>query len=175
MDDAQQTTLESLQTAIQMEIDGREYYQQASQKAENEAGRKLLAQLAKEEDIHRQVFQRIYDSISRKNEWPETPPVADGGQALRTIFGRAINESQTGSKTAETELDAVRTAIDMENRTLDYYRQQSRDAVYPAAREFYLALAGQEAEHARLLLDYFEYLTNPAAYFVNTEHPSLDG
>lgn len=175
MDEAQRATLEALQTAIQMEVDGKQFYLDASRKTTSGAGRKLLAQLSKEEDMHRQVFQQIYDSLSRENKWPETPPLADGGQALRTIFGRAVSELKTTEKAAKSELESVQKAIDMENRTLDFYREQGRNALYVEEGTFYQSLASQEAEHARLLLDYFEFLSDPAAYFVNTEHPSLDG
>lgn len=63
----QDKTLEAIRIAIDMENDGKEYYQQASQESSNEVGRKLLQSLALEEDIHRQkfvemslVFQYIY-------------------------------------------------------------------------------------------------------------------
>ena len=56
----QEKTVKALQTAIQMEIDGKAYYLEASRKSGNEMGRKLLASLAAEEDIHRAVFEKIY-------------------------------------------------------------------------------------------------------------------
>jgi rubrerythrin len=49
----QNKTLEALQIAIQMEIDGKEYYLKASQESSNELGKKLLQALAAEEDTHR--------------------------------------------------------------------------------------------------------------------------
>jgi hypothetical protein len=36
-------------------------------------------------------------------------------------------------------------------------------------------LAAQEGEHHLILLDYYEFLKDPAAWFVQKEHPSLDG
>ena len=54
----QDKTPEALQIAIQMEIDGKEYYLRASQESSNELGKKLLQSLAAEEDIHRQKFVR---------------------------------------------------------------------------------------------------------------------
>ena len=43
-------TLKAVQTAIQMEIDGKEYYLKASQGSSNEMGKKLLQTLAAEEN-----------------------------------------------------------------------------------------------------------------------------
>ena len=49
----QSKTLDALQTAIQMEIDGKAYYEKMSQLAGNEHGAKLFQALAREEDYHR--------------------------------------------------------------------------------------------------------------------------
>ena len=53
----QARTMKALQTAIQMEIDGKAYYLKASQQSGNELGKKLFRTLAAEEDIHRQEFE----------------------------------------------------------------------------------------------------------------------
>ncbi|GAI26187.1 unnamed protein product, partial [marine sediment metagenome] len=41
--------------------------------------------------------------------------------------------------------------------------------------DFYETLAAEEREHHLILLDYYEYLKDPAGWFVKKEHPSLDG
>ena len=82
----QEETMQALQVAIKMEIDGKEFYLKAGQESGNEPGKKLLTSLAAEEDIHRKVFEEIYDAIRRKNTWPSTDFQHDGGKGLRTIF-----------------------------------------------------------------------------------------
>ena len=49
----QSETLKALKIALQMEIDGKKYYQKASQSSNNALGKELLQSLADEEDIHR--------------------------------------------------------------------------------------------------------------------------
>jgi len=65
--------------------------------------------------------------------------------------------------------------MEMENKTFDFYKSRGGKASYDVERQFYEALAVQEEEHYRVLLDYYEFLKNPAAWFVQKEHPSLDG
>lgn len=175
MVDEQDKTLEALQIAIQMEVDGKEFYLKASQESSNELGKKLLQSLAAEEDIHRQKFSEIYNSISSKKDWPETHFQPDGGRRLRTIFAQAIEKGSKDVKALNTELDAVQTAMEMENKTHDFYKGQGRITNYDAERAFYETLAAEEREHHLVLLDYFEYLKDPAAWFVKKEHPLLDG
>ncbi len=168
-------TLEALQTAIQMEIDGKEYYLKASQESSNELGKKLLQSLATEEDIHQQKFKEIYNAIRNQQAWPMTDFQPQGGKGLRTIFARATEGMGSDIKSHATELDAVQTAMDMENKTFDFYKSQGKNANYAAEREFYETLAAEEREHHLILLDYYEFLKNPAGWFVKREHPSLDG
>jgi len=171
----QDKTLEALQIAIQMEIDGKEYYLKASQESSNEMGKKLLQSLAAEEDIHRQKFEEIYNAIRSKKAWPETDFQHDGGKRLRTLFAKAIKEIGSNVKAPATELDAVQTAMGMENKTYDFYTNQGKGATSDAERDFYQTLAAEEREHHSVLLDYYEYLKDPAGWFVKKEHPSLDG
>jgi len=171
----QEKTLQALQLAIKMEIDGKEFYLKASQESSNELGKKLLNSLAAEEDIHRKVFEGIYDAIGRKNTWPGIDFQPDGGRGLRTIFARATEGIDSDIKASATEIDAVQTAMAMENKTYDFYKSLSQKATYSAERDFYDALAAQEREHHLILSDYYEYLKDPAAWFVKAEHPSLDG
>ncbi len=168
-------TLEALQIAIQMEIDGKAYYLKASQESSNELGKKLLHSLATEEDTHRQKFEEIYSAISSKKAWPRTDFQPDGGKRLRTIFARATEGIGSNTKAPATELEAVKTAMDMENKTFDFYKSQGKKAAYDAEKDFYQTLAAEEREHHLVLLDYYEYLKEPAAWFVTKEHPSLDG
>ena len=168
-------TLEALQIAIQMEIDGKEYYLKASQESSNQLGKKLLQTLAAEEDFHRQKFEEIYEAIRSKKAWPKTDFQPDRGKRLRTVFGKAVQEMGSNVKAPATELDAVKTAMDMESKTFDFYDSQSQNATYKAEREFYQTLAAEERGHHLLLIDYYEYLKDPASWFVSKEHPSLDG
>jgi len=171
----QDKTLEALQIAIQMEIDGKEYYLKASRESSNELGKKLLQSLAAEEDTHRQKFEEIYDAVRNKKAWPEVNFQPDRGKRLRTIFATAIEEMSPNIKFLTTELDFVQTAMDMENKTYDFYKSQGEKAKYDAERSFYETLAAEEREHHLVLLDYYEYLKDPAGWFVKSEHPSLDG
>jgi len=171
----QDKTLEGLQIAIQMEIDGKEHYLKASKESDNELGRKLLQSLSAEEDIHRQKFEEIYEAVRSKKAWPTTDFEPDGGKRLRTIFARASEEIGTSVKVVNTEFDAIKIAMDMETKTYDFYKSQSKEATYDAERDFYEALATEEREHHLILLDYYEYLKDPAGWFVTKEHPSLDG
>ena len=171
----QDKTVAGLQIAIQMEIDGQEFYLKAARASRNDLGRKLLERLAAEEEIHRQKFEKIYEAIRSQKGWPVVDFQPDGGRTLRTVFARALEEGGARLKARPSELAAVKTAREMEAKTYDFYQSQSQKATYDAERRYYETLAGEEQEHNLILTDYGEYLQNPAGWFVKKEHPSLDG
>jgi rubrerythrin len=175
MPDEQKETLKALETALQMEIDGKEFYLKASDASKNKLGKDLLKKLAAEEDIHRTVFQGIYDSIKSKRGWPDMKYRGDGGQGLRTIFAVALENMKKHTPALKEELDAVKTGMDLENKTLDFYNARSKKTTLEAEKQLYDALAMQESEHHRVLLDYYEFLKNPAGWYVQKEHTSVDG
>lgn len=171
----QNRVLEALQAAIKMETDGKKFYLRASAQSSNDAGKKLLKTLAAEEDIHRQNFEAIYEALRNKKGWPNIAVKPDAGKGLRTVFNEAAGRLGKAAKALASEIGAVQTAMDMENKSYDFYRSQLKAATSDAAKSFYEALSAQEKEHHRLLLDYFEFLKDPAAWFVKAEHHSLDG
>ncbi len=110
-----------------------------------------------------------------KKAWPVTDFQPDGGKRLRTIFVKTTEKTGANIKALATELDAVQTAMAMENKTYDFYKSQGGNATHSAERDFYHTVASEEREHYLILLDYYEYLKDPAGWFATKEHPSLDG
>jgi rubrerythrin len=175
MGNDQEKTVKALQISIQMEIDGKEFYLQTSQKSSNKMGEKLLHSLAEAEDVHRQKFIEIYDVIRSEKVWPKVTLEPDGAQNLKTVFALATEEMAPTSKPMAEELDALQTAMSMENKSLDFYEEQKAEAGDDTERNFYETVAAEERQHHIVLADYYEFLTDPAGWFVRKDHPSLDG
>ena len=174
MSQEQEATLAGLQIALKMEEDGKAFYLKASQTSGNPLGKKLFKNLAAEEDIHREVFKKIYDKIKNKKQWPDVTFTADGGKHLKTVFAEALEKIDKEFKPEQSELEDIRTGIAMENKTLDFYRKQKETAA-GAEKQLYEELTMQESEHSRLLQDYYEFYNNPTGYYTLKEHLSVDG
>ena len=170
----QDKTIKALQTAIQMEIDGKKFYVNAASGSKNVIGRKLLSQLAEEEEIHRNVFKNIYDAIQSRHSWPKVELRLPDKARLSNLFTET--ESVAGEKLSDitSEMDIVRTARQMEANTYDFYTLRSQNATAKAEKELYNMIAEQEQQHNLALADYYEFLQNPAGWYVKKEHPNLD-
>lgn len=171
----QNQTLAVVKFAIQMEIDGKEYYQKASRQSDNKVGTELFEWLANEEDKHRQIFGGIYNTIRKQRAWPEVNFQPRKGAILDTVFSKEMKVAATTVKASSSELDSIAKAMEMENKTKEFYKSQDQKAGYDAEKKLYSALAAEEEGHYLTLVDYREYLIDPAGYFRKAEHHSLDG
>jgi rubrerythrin len=169
------SALKALETAIHMELDGRQFYLEAGRSSKNELGRQLFESLAAEEDIHRKRFEEIYQAIRGRQNWPSPPLSHDHSLDLKTIFAQAVGRISGDTKAAASELEAVQIAMEKENSSYDFYKERASKAGYKAEKEYYQALAAEERHHYLVLVDYQEYLSDPVTWFTNKEHPSLDG
>lgn len=175
MDKEQARALEVLESAVRMEIDGKEFYQKASQKSSNRLATGLFEQLASEEDVHRKKFEEIYEVLKRGQNWPDVDPPSEQGRKLKSLFAEATRALGDKTEVGESELEAIKTAMDMEIQSYDLYRSRSEQSTLPVEKRFYEALAGEERGHHLALVDSYEYLTDPAGWATKTEHWFMDG
>ena len=168
------TMMEILQSAIQMEIDGKEFYQQASQQS-GKLSRQLFERLASEEDEHRKKFEEIYEALKKGQEWPAVEAPSFGGKRLKTIFAEASKELGNQIDPSQSELDAIKQAMNMELKSYELYRSRGQQSAFPLERRFYQSLAAEERGHYLALVDSYEYLTDPAGWFTVKEHWTLEG
>lgn len=163
----------ALKTAIQMEILGRDFYLKASKNCGNEPGRKLFRTLAREEGAHRRDFEKIYNAIRLEHAWPDTVITAEKPPPKLRLSGITAEVCRM-VKPEEAEIEAVKTAIKMENTSYDFYRNRITRASYPAEKEFFTSVSAAENGHRLALIEYLEFLEDPTGYFVSKEHPTLD-
>jgi rubrerythrin len=175
MTTGQEKTTQALWYAIQMEIDGKKFYLKASRDSRIEPGKKLLETLATQEDYHRQKLEEIYENIRKANTWPVVDFNSDGGKALRTIFAMELNTPAQVKKATKTEIEVVQKAMQMEDKSYDLYHERFEQSTKGIEKDFYETISAEERQHKLILLDYFEYLQDPAGWFVKAEHHSLDG
>jgi len=175
MDDEQARALEVLQSALNMEVQGKEFYLKASQESNNRLARELFERLAEEEDVHRQTFEEIYAALKGGQNWPDIEPPCDQGRKLKSLFAEATATLGGKIEVAESELEAIKLAMDMEARSYKLYHSRGEESTFPVERRFYEALAAEERGHRLALLDSYEYLKDPAGWFTRSERWSLDG
>lgn len=173
MIEGQQEVLEALRFAMQMELDGKEHYLKAGREANDRLGKELFQWLAGEEDKHWRRFEQIYESLRKDKGWPYIEVKPEAGRGWVNLFSGQVTKG--GLKDTGGGLDAVAKAMEMEEKSRQYYEAQSQRTLPEVAKKFYSALAAEERGHYLALVEYREYLIDPAGWFRKAEHHSLDG
>ena len=172
--EAAQKALEILQSAMNMEKDGREFYLKAAQDSKSSMAKNLFDVLAKEELVHQEIIGEIYEALKSGNQWPEVRITPVHSQNSENIFSAALKDPQQ-QKAASDDLEAVGIALNMEEKSFKLYSGRAKESDAPLEKEFYQALAHEEQKHIVSLRDPEEYLTDPEGWFMARQHITLDG
>ena len=113
--------------------------------------------------------------LKRGKNWPDVEPPSEKGKGLKSLFAEATKALGSKFKVAESELEAIKIAMDMEVKSYNLYNSRSEESALPVEKRFYETLAGEERGHHLALLDSYEYLSDPTGWFTKREHWSLDG
>lgn len=174
MEKAQEKVLQALQLALQMEQEGKQYYQKSIDKCVSKFSKDLLTWLTAEEDKHQEKFKKIYDSVVAEKGWPKIATTPDAGLWLKTTFKESIRAEKPAAD-CKSDIYIMEKAMELENKTHSLYSERGSAAENDAEKRFYTAIAGEEMAHYLALVNYREYLLDPSSYFVKTERHSLDG
>jgi len=92
----------------------------------------------------------------------------------KKLLQSLATEEDTHRQKFEEIYDAIQTAMDIENKTCDFYKSQAEKANYDAETDFYDTLATEEREHHLILLDYLRISQRPGR-LVCQQRTSLSG
>ncbi len=166
----------ALETALQMEAEGKKFYLDAAASGGTPVLTKFFTRLAADEDQHAQKAREIYDAIKANRGWPASETVFKHATTLKSVLDEAfVDMDARPVKPAETELDAFKMAMALEDKSYTFYKTRLEEAESPHEKSFYKALTGEERMHYLALLDSFEYLSNPQGWFTRKERWGLDG
>jgi len=165
--------LNALQVALKMERDGRQFFLDARDKATHPLARETFASLADWELEHMRIIKRFHASLKDTGKWESAESLqsrkGEAIQAFKTVFQEAREHIDETVKAEAGDLEAYRTARDMEGKIAVFYQEQASESSDENARLFYDFMADQEQEHYQILDNALQYLENPAQWFEQGE------
>ena len=141
----QEYMLQALKDAVQMELEGRQFYLEAARKVQNPGVRQGPWS----------IWRNRKSTISRRstkstgtwrrtrpgpNPWP--PSARPSTNPLSAFWPWLRRTRKTGGK---DDLQVLRTGIQMEDCSIDYYTKLARESKNPLARRFFLSVAHEVA------------------------------
>lgn len=166
--------LTAVKTAIQLEMDGEEYYRQAAEKSTTPFGQKLFSQLADEEKNHLEKVEEIYKVLEKQLQWPEKLGLVPPSAAIYDVFKKATGKLKDKAPAESSDLEAIKTAMKMEEKSIALYDGLATRAPGSDTKRFFVLLSYEERGHYLALFDAYDYLIDPAAWLEKKEKIMLD-
>lgn len=171
----EQERLNALDVALNNEMREREFYLNNAKRTRNEVGRAMFQKIADEELEHYERLKQLHETWKKREIWPETVPLKVEDTIVKDVLVDMVKKTEKMPIKDDDDLKAIRTAIDFEAKGAAYYAKIRDEVTDLREKEFFDLLSKIEHEHYLSLKDTEEYLTNPASWYVKSEHHGLDG
>jgi rubrerythrin len=166
--------LNDLKTAIQMEQDGKKFYEEAAQKAKSQGTAEIFQYLAKGEVYHILKIEEIYEALEKDPNWTESMCEFNASAEDPKIFSAALAKGNMGAGDAD-DIKALEVGIQMETKSIEFYQRLARQAHDDKERRFLMSLINEERGHYNNLIDYRNFLIDPADWYYIHEGQNVDG
>jgi rubrerythrin len=170
----QEYMLQALKDAVQMELEGRQFYLEAAKKVTSPGVRQILEYLAESEKYHIEKFNEIYRGLEKDPAWTESMAAFSPPKHEAYVCVLAMTKAEQGAG-GKDDLQALITGIRMEECSIDYYTKLARETPNPLARRFFMSVAHEERAHYLALMDMHNYLTLPEDWFYVKQMGMVDG
>ncbi|HVN71685.1 MAG TPA: ferritin family protein [Desulfomonilia bacterium] len=173
MDEKQR--FDALETALQNELNEREFYLKHASRTNNAIGRSMFLRIADDELEHYQRLKELHAAWKRKDKWPDTVPLTVKTTNILSVLKELIRKAGESPEADRDDLEAIRIAADFETKGNEAYLALSKSVTDNKEKAFFELLASMEREHYLSLKDAEEYFKDPASWFTRKEHHGLDG
>ena len=121
--------IDGLKQALQMEKDGKAYYEKAKEKTDSELGKKIFDYLIKAEESHIKKIKQLYESLEQTGNWPGRILPRDSEKKVENIFSEALGTLGEKVKGTTDDIEALKLAADMETKGKKFYESRAETTV----------------------------------------------
>ncbi|HOX05970.1 MAG TPA: ferritin family protein [Planctomycetota bacterium] len=159
-----------LETARNTERDGKKFYEEAAAKTSNPLAAKMFESLAEAEEKHIEIIDALAAGRLRITAYS-----GEFAEALRNVFEDMPESVKARAASTPDDIEALKVGVEMEDKSLAFYRKWAKSAVSQEARKLCERLAAEEEDHWKILSGTIEYLEDSGNWFMAQEHWSFDG
>jgi rubrerythrin len=152
--------------AMQMELDGRNFYLDLAGKAEDKGVQQILEMLAGDEMKHYTVLEEMR---AKKPKMVDTKILNNA----KNVF-KEMKEKDEGKLFPSAQIDLYRKALEIEEKSRNFYLDKSKEVAEPFQKSLFGRIAAEEKKHYVLLESIIEYVSKPKTWLENAEWYHLD-
>ncbi|TAH62816.1 MAG: rubrerythrin [Anaerolineaceae bacterium] len=154
--------MNTLEFAIQMEKEGRQYYLEQAEKNQDNALNKVFNILADSEKEHEELL------LKRLNKEEYTLKEDDSLNDIKSVF-HGLKDYEASAIRNTTQLDVYRLAVEIEEKSIDLYKDMLKDADNDNDKKLFEFLLKEENQHLILFDELVKMLTRPEEWVESAE------
>ncbi len=148
--------------AMKMEKEGEDLYREFAREAPMEGLKTVFNWLAEQENIHYNAFKRLKD----KKEFKLNPASFWGN--VKNLFAN-WKKNKPGFNFNISQVDVYRKGLDIEQKSIDFYTEQSKKTNNSNEKKILLKIAYEEKCHYEILQNIISFVTKPDTWVENAE------
>jgi len=161
--------VEALKYALNFEEKGEKIYRDIAENSDDDFVKNIFNGLADDEVVHENVIKKY---IEGKADFAELKKVT---LDPKRFFGTVTEEFKQRAKMHGAELKPFDTGVELEKKSIAYYKEQLKKASTEESKKFFEFLIKQEEFHLKNLQEAKDFLGDPENFYVEFERWSLEG
>jgi rubrerythrin len=159
-----------LRNAIAMEIEGKAFFEEATEKVKHQRAKETFLSLVKQEQRHIDILNAELSRLSAGKNWASLSDVRELASTYHRVSVFKDKEIKRIKLSADAgELEVLKVGIEVEKKSIEYYRAAGAQTKDLNAREIFNWLVGEEAGHLTILSAEYEYRTKSGFYYDSME------
>ncbi|WP_029917155.1 ferritin-like domain-containing protein [Pelobacter seleniigenes] len=157
-----------LDFAMQMEEDGKSYYQQLANQAKHPGLKNIFQRLVLDEQKHYEIFQR-WKLTGKAPHMTDTTIIAD----VKNVFEQLPQTAAT-LEVQQGDLDAYQHAMKIEADSFRLYEECAEKEADEGTKALLLRIAAEEHKHFNVMENIYHFINAPNQYLAWGEFSNLD-
>lgn len=162
--------LEVIRNAIVMEVEGKDFFQKAVDTVGHKKAKDTFVSLIKQEERHIDVLEDQLNHLIHDKRWAPLEEIKNEAPTyprLSVFQDKEIKHIRLDPNAGE--LEVLKLAIEVERKSIEYYREAGIQIPDPHAKEIFNWLVGEEAGHLTVLNAEYDYRTKSGYYYYDAE------
>jgi rubrerythrin len=163
-----------LDLGIESEKTGLVSYLGFARNTKDLTGKNMFIRLAMDEFDHMVVLERQKDRLLEGKNWVKAE--ISRSEIEEIVPRLSQREVRTRGEEGQNELSALHTALELEERGIQFYERQAGAASSPDAKAMFERLAEMERAHFELIQAQIDYITGTGYWFgIREFSPEVEG
>jgi len=155
-----------LRHAIEMEVQGKDFYERASARMQNTRGKDMFLSLVRQERLHIDVLEDQLTRYVHDSKWYSLSSlIADVEEHPEKSVFEMPEIKNIKLDPDAGELDVIKLGMEVENRSIAYYHEAGTEVKDANAKGIFNWLVAQETGHLQVLQAEYDLRTKSGFYF----------